>query len=304
MRLPAKWTSGQEIDAALIDHPRLFDSKPKKVTFTVPVGCKLKIGACVRFLSLVNQLVFRGSQIEISFDEGATGAMGYLSRMGFFENLSPAVSVKPERPDITGRAIYGGGNASLVEIVALSVGKRDQKLPQKLGDTVSRSHSNRKKGELLGDAMFTLFSELIGNVYDHSGSTLDGYAALQRYAPRGRPPVVEVAVSDSGVGILATLRPALIKLGHIYADLDDADLLYKAISEGVSKNGPTHGCGLRISAHKALKFGANLEIRLPECRMNLVPKVTGYRQEAMAYGCDGLPHIDGTHLCFDFRLDT
>lgn len=260
--------------------------------------------ACIRFLSIVNQLVLRGAQVEISFDEGGSGAMGYLSRMGFFECLSPAVSVKPERPDITGRAIYGGGNKSLVEIVALSARGRDQKLPQKLGDTVARCHSNRKKGELLGDAMFTVFSELIGNVYDHSGSTLDGYAALQKYSPHGRPPVVEVAVSDSGVGILATLRPALIKLGHSYADLDDAELLYRAISEGVSKNGPTHGCGLRISALKALKFGANLEIRLPECRMNLVPKVAGYRQQAMAYGSDGLPHIDGTHLCFDFRLDT
>ncbi len=301
--LPARWTDGGGIDSALNDGQRLFDSKAKSVTFVVPTGCALKIGACIRLLSIVNQLAYLGAHVEIFFEEGQLGAMGYLSRMGFFEHLAPAVAVTPDRPDITGRQMYGGGNRGLIEIASLSTVKRDMELPDRLAKTAAALHSDKTRGERLGDAVFTVFSELIGNVYDHSATKLTGFAALQSYSKGRKGRTVEIAVSDSGLGILATLRPALLNQGHPYGDLDDAELLIKAVSEGVSKNGPGYGCGLHISAQKALILSANLEIRLPECRMNLVPKATEYTQETMVYGYDGLPHIDGTHLCFDFYLD-
>ena len=303
--IPSGWVTGIGIDTALTQHSGLFDSKPKIARFQVQSGCALKIGACIRFLSIVNQLALCGVTVEIVFEDRGTGVMGYLSRMGFFECLSPAIKVSPNRPEISGRVVYGGGNNGLVEIAPLSPRSRDRSLPNRLAETAARLHFDPKTGERLGDEVFTIFSELIGNVYDHSGSRLDGYAALQSYTRRRRGPgEVEIAVSDSGIGILATLRPALTRTGHVYADLDDADLLFKAITEGVSKNGVGYGCGLRLSADKALLLKADLEIRLPECRMNLVPRPTTYRQEAMLYGADGLPHIEGTHLCFDFRLDT
>ncbi len=302
--LPAGWNTGIQVDSSLAPHHNLFNTKPKKVTIVVPSGCALKIGACIRLLCIANQLAYRGALVEISFEEGPGGAMGYLSRMGFFEGLSPAITVHPDRPEITGRSVFEGTNRRLVEIVSLSAGSREKSLPGRLADTAAKLHSDPKKGEKLGDAVFTVFSELIGNVYDHSGSTLDGYAALQTYPKGRRGPMVEIVVSDSGLGILSTLRTGLTNIGHKYADLEDADLLLKSITEGVSKNGTAgYGCGLRISAQKSLIFAANLEIRLPECRMNLVPRDSQYSQAAMVYGVDGLPHIEGTHVCFDFRLD-
>jgi anti-sigma regulatory factor (Ser/Thr protein kinase) len=50
----------------------------------------------------------------------------------------------------------------------------------------------------LGNAAWTIFTELIDNVFSHSQTPLDGYAALQVYA-RGN--IVKVAVSDSGLEI-------------------------------------------------------------------------------------------------------
>jgi len=48
------------------------------------------------------------------------------------------------------------------------------------------------------NAAWTIFTELIDNVFSHSQTPLDGYAALQVYA-RGN--IVKVAVSDSGLEI-------------------------------------------------------------------------------------------------------
>ncbi len=51
-----------------------------------------------------------------------------------------------------------------------------------------------------------MFSELVGNVYEHSRTQLDGYAVLQVYKNGNS---ARIAVSDSGDGLLNTLRPSL-----------------------------------------------------------------------------------------------
>ena len=91
-------------------------------------------------------------------------------------------------------------------------------------------------GKMLNElegAAWTIFAELIDNVFSHSQTQLDGYAVLQPRTLFGLPiPVfyrqqflpsqlihpnheyrggkmLQVAVSDSGLGIMETLRPAL-----------------------------------------------------------------------------------------------
>jgi hypothetical protein len=54
---------------------------------------------------------------------------------------------------------------------------------------------------------FTVISELFGNVRDHSKSEILGFAALQLY--KGKRPHIQTVVSDSGRGIIGTLRPIL-----------------------------------------------------------------------------------------------
>ncbi len=298
--LPDKWFGGQEFDDILTGNPPAFSKEVDAVEFQVPKACALRIGVCIRFLSVANQLASVGKKVSINFEETQTGAMTYLDRMGFFDHLDINVGVLPGRPTITARSRFAGMNQGLVEIEPIALNGYDRTLPRRLADTAARMHSNPKVGQQLGDAVFTVFSELVGNVYEHSSTELIGYAALQSYT---HSRTVELAVSDSGVGILATLRPALQQRRHPYAHLDDAELLYRVITEGVSRTGDSYGCGLWASATQALAFGAELEIRLPDCRMNFSPIKAGYDKGAVAEGTHQLPHMEGTHICFDFRLD-
>lgn len=128
--IPSGWVAGVGIDTALTPHHGLFDSKPKVARFQVQSGCALKIGACIRFLSIVNQLALSGANVEIVFEDGGTGVMGYLNRMGFFECLAPAIKVSPNRPEISARVVYGGSNSGLIEIAPLSPGSREQEPAQ------------------------------------------------------------------------------------------------------------------------------------------------------------------------------
>ena len=63
------------------------------------------------------------------------------------------------------------------------------------------SHRCRRTGR---GRIWTIFAELIQNIFDHSGTQLDGYAALQVYQGGNK---VSVAVSDSGRGIMDCTAP-------------------------------------------------------------------------------------------------
>ncbi len=269
--------------------------------FTFPVGCKVMIDAAVRLLSLLNQLDHSCRFATLDFEEGESGVMGYLNRMGFFDYLSQNIAVEPARPDYSGAELFGGGSRRLVEIAKISrQSKRDESLPTRLTDTLRFACQNRSDVEELGGAAWTIFAELIDNIFSHSETLLDGYAALQVYR-RGNS--LKVAVSDSGLGIMQTLRPALEGESPALARLSDVDLLVEVFRQGLSRHGADRGCGLRSSAAKAVKYKADLEVRLPNMRVLLSPGQEGYRANT-AYCYDHLPLLWGTHIGFTFQLDT
>lgn len=256
------------------------------------------VDAAIRLLSLANQLDHCTRRVRLTFEEGRSGAMGYLDRMGFFDNLSRRIEVTPDRPTISGKRLFKGNSASLVEIERINKDFRDKSLPTRLTDTLMTSCSARQdSGELRG-AAWTIFAELIDNVFEHSETPLDGYAALQVY-PGGDH--VRVAVSDSGLGIMQTLRPTLKTEFPRLVALSDTELLVEIFRQGISRHGPDRGCGLKGSAAKAIKFKAVLDVRMPTNRVQLTP-ARGIYEPNMAYCNDNLPLIWGTHLCFEFRL--
>ena len=153
------------------------------------------------------------------------------------------------------------------------------------------------RAELSG-AAWTIFAELIDNVFSHSSTLVDGYAALQCYSAGKR---LSVAVSDSGLGIMETLRPALRTENPRLAALSDIDLLVEIFRDGISRHGPDRGCGLKGSAAKAIKFNAELDVRLPNQRVLLTP-ARGIYQPNTAYCYQDLPLVWGTHVGFTFRL--
>ena len=119
------------------------------------------IDAAVRLLSLFNQLEHIGRRVRIDFEDGMTGAMGYLNRMGFFDHLSPNVEVLPERPFYSGSKMFGGTNASLVEIAQINHQDRDPGLLSRLTDALMLSCGHRADARELEGAAWTIFAELI-----------------------------------------------------------------------------------------------------------------------------------------------
>jgi hypothetical protein len=182
--------------------------------------------------------------------------MGYLNRMGFFDHLSKQVDVIPAWPNYSTAQIHRGGNTALVEIARINKDERDNDLPTRLTNALMVSCQDREDSSALEGAAWTIFAELIDNIFAHSATQLDGYAALQVYSAGNR---LSVAVSDSGVGIMDTLRPSLRTEFARLAELSDMDLLVEIFRQGISRHGTDRGCGLKGCAGKAIKFNAGRE---------------------------------------------
>lgn len=295
---PGQWITASKFETALRRSSGPHDSNSYEVAFEFPEGCKIMVDPAIRLLSLVNQLISTTKRVCLDFEEGEAGTMGYLNRMGFFDHLASAVDVRPERPAYSMAELHRGGNSALVEIARINKDARDDELPNRLTGALMRSCQNRPDAKELEGAAWLIFCELIDNVFAHSETQLDGYAALQVY-PGGNK--LSVAVSDSGVGIMRTLRPALSTEFPRLVHLSDTSLLVEVFRQGLSRHGPDRGCGLKGSAAKAIKFEATLDVRLPNHRVLLEPS-RGTYQPNTAYCYEGLPLLWGTHISFGFGL--
>lgn len=298
IRLPGRWTNASVLEDVLRSCPSAHETASAIVRFRISEGCQLMTDAAVRLLSLLNQLDYATRRVVVEFEEDENGVLGYLGRAGFFESLSPTVEVMPIRP-IYSAALHRGRNPGLVEVERIDRNCRDGNLLTRLTDAIAQACSRRSDVSELQGATWTILAELIDNVFSHSQTPLDGFAALQVYR-RGN--CLKVAVSDSGLGLLETLRPALRKESSRLGKLPDIDLLVEVFRRGVSRHGALRGCGLKGCADKAIKFRAELDIRLPQVRVLLVPGAAGYTPNT-AFCYSGLPLIWGTHICFTLALD-
>ena len=296
--LPPYWVDASKLETAIRAGGHPHDSSVYEVLIHFPIDCKLMIDAAIRLLSLANQLAFATRRVRLDFEEGESGTMGYLNRVGFFDHLAPSVDVTPARPAYSGAERYRSGNTGLVEIARINKDARDQKLPTRLTKALMRSCGQRADAAELEGAAWTIFAELIDNVFSHSKSPLDGYAALQSYQRGER---LTVAVSDSGLGIMQTLRPSLQSDFPRLVGLSDVELLVEVFRQGLSRHGADRGCGLKGSAAKAMKFRAELDVRLPNQRVLLTPARGAYRANT-AHCYNQLPLLWGTHIGFVFNL--
>ncbi|RUY22842.1 ATP-binding protein [Mesorhizobium sp. M7A.F.Ca.US.001.04.1.1] len=297
LELPDGWVDAWKFEKALIKCGDALGSMYNTIVIIIPAGCKLMIDVIIRLLSFCNQAVASTKRVQLEFGN-SENAMGYLNRIGFFDHLSTDVEVSPLRPFYSRAAIHRGGNGGLVEIERFSRSNSvDQNLVPRLVTAVERGCAARADVKQIGDAMFSIFGELVKNVFDHSQTSLDAYAALQTY-PQGNR--LTVAVSDSGIGIMRSLRPAL--RGGPWDSLSDVDLVVEIFREGISsKPKDERGLGLKSSAKHAIGFGADLDVRLLNQRVLLKPSNNEY-QPNIAYSQGKLPLLWGTHIAFSFKL--
>jgi hypothetical protein len=300
VRFDSEWINATRFERSLQHCPDALCDGDMAVHVCIPEKCNIMVDAGVRLLSYVNQLSHLNKSVILDFVGGEAGTMGYLDRMGFFDVLSSDVQVLPFRPQSSRADEFRGANDRLVEIARINPSARDDSIPGRLVDTLVRSVGEIQDIRKLENSAFTIFSELIGNVYDHVPIPLDGFAVLQYYG--GKRNAVSIAVSDSGTGIFETIRPALPEHYPEYVDSSDSELLVAMFNRGLSRYGDRQGSGLRATAMHALKFNASMSVRLPSCLIRLEPDKTGeYAASAVIYS--DLPLIWGTHLTFDFRLD-
>lgn len=297
--LPPRWIDSGYLEQALASSGGPHRPEVLAVTFKFPTDCKVMVEAGVRLLSIANQLNHTTRKVVLDFEEGPSGTMGYLNRMGFFDHLAKEVVVLPERPSVSAAKTYAGMNKDLVEIARINPSYRDQELPTRLSKAVAAALGGRSDVSTLEGAIWTVFAELIDNIFSHSATVLDGYAAMQLYR-NGKS--LQVVVSDSGRGIMDTLRPSLKTQFPALSTLSDIDLLVEVFRQGISRHGPDRGCGLKGSAEKAMKYNADLEVRLPQSRVLLVPANGVYKANtAFCFAEQAL--IWGTHVAFKFHLD-
>jgi hypothetical protein len=298
--LPDGWVNSWKLEQALLKCGNALADGVTSVVIRFAGGCKLMIDVVLRLLSFCNQLVTTTKRLRLEFAAGEYGIMGYLNRMGFFDHLSREAAVLPTRPVYSGALLHRGNNKSLVEIARFSRSSGpDPRLVPNLVQAVERGCAARSDVKEIGDTIFNIFGELIGNVFDHSKTGLDAFAALQTY-PKGDR--LCVAVSDSGIGIMESLRPALAKRRPELAALSDVDLLVEVFREGVSSlPDKKRGLGLRESARSAIEFKADLDVRLPTLRVLLKPSDGQYRPNT-AYTQDNLSLLRGTHIAFSLKL--
>ena len=292
------WMDASKLEDVLRAGPTPHGGQSPDVLFRFPTKCSVMTDAAVRLLSLFNQLDCATRRVIVEFEEEEDGVLGYLNRIAFFDCLSPNIAVLPYRPEPSA-ARFRGRNPGLVEIERIDRTSRDQNLVSRLTAAITRACSQRNDVKILEGAAWTILAELIDNVFSHSQTPVDGFAALQVY-PRGN--CLKVAVSDSGLGLLETLRPALRTESPRLAALSNIELLVEVFRRGLSRHGPSRGCGLKGCADKAIKFRAQLDLRLPHERVFLVPGKDGYTPNK-AFCFSGLPLVWGTHVCFTLGLD-
>ncbi|NEK84006.1 MAG: ATP-binding protein [Pantoea ananatis] len=305
-----KWITQDDFEETLAKTGNPLDGTYKAAVIIFPKNCSLMMVVIARMLSLLNQLASLNIAVTIDLNR-CKRTRTFLSRSGFYELLDRKIDVLPSRP------LHGNSDAikyldnseSLVEFGAIDMDSTEdeiRKLIKKLG---KRFVSETSKDYLT--VIMTVFSELINNVKDHSDSHIPGFAALQSYNGKGRRKHIQTVISDSGLGVVATLRETLKrnypKLHSQFPDgslRSDIDLVKHVFSNGrISRHGSKGGRGLGFesSRKQASKNEALLIIRQTHFSIELNYK---YGELVTAEVKENLSLINGTHICFDFFIDT
>lgn len=296
------WVDCDSFEQALKNAGSPIDMDCSSVVFHIPKGCKILLDAAARLMALCNQLAWLRKTVTIDFSSCLT-TLRYLNRMGFFDHLTNEVAVMPGRPKVSGATSYKGNNDKVVEFGAIDPIMPDETIPKQLKNSFV-AHA----GEKYSQPAFTVISELFGNVRDHSKSPILGFVALQCYK-RSKIPHIQTVISDSGIGIVGTLRPILkmrypelVKKFDLSDPATDAFLVKEVFQYGriTQSTDDGRGLGLKRSGDVAAKFSAKIAVRQETFEVKL--HYLGGVLNNFSYVLD-MPRILGTHICFDFLLD-
>ena len=294
------WVGSVSFEEALAITGSPLDLNCSEVEFVVPTGCKIMIDAAARILALCNQLVLLKKSVSIDFS-ACKATLTYFNRLGFFDHLDGQVDVLPNRPKWSAAKAHHGNNDGVVELASIDHRSPDETIPKRLKNSLVSC-----AGERYSQSAFTVISELFGNVRDHAQSQIAGFAALQHYPKGGK---IQTVISDSGVGIVGSLQPVLAKkYPAIFEKLDFSkpeagpELVLQVFRQGQisSSSDDGRGLGLKRSGEVAANYNATISIRQKNFELTMV-----YSQGKLTSDYRvGIPTLHGTHICFEFLIDS
>jgi len=296
------WVDCDLFESALEQVESPLESQANSVHIIIPVGCKLLLESIARLMALSNQLVSRNKNVTLDFTQ-QPGTLSYVSRLGFFEHLDSRVNVLPGRPVVSRAQLYSENSDSVVEFGSIDPSNPDKSIPKRLKKVFVDL-----AGEKYDQDAYTVLSELFGNVMEHSKLPIPGFIGLQFYKNTS-PPHIQTVISDSGEGILGTLKPIFQdKYPDQYQEIKnsgedfDRELLRRVFLNGrISQvDDPNRGLGISSSSKVAQKYSAKILVRQANCEICLNFKQGKLKPINFK---TNLPLIHGTHICFDFELD-
>lgn len=300
---PSGWVDANAYENEVLAGYDFFKNRGR-VSFIFKKNTKLLVEVIARFISLINQLNDYGIKVVVDLDN-CTASHGYLNRAGFFDLTNIGIIILPKRPSHSTAQQFKGNCRSLVEFGEICPKSENKQLKNDLRTSFITQTSSE-----YANVATLFFAEFIGNVSDHSESKLKGFAGLQLYSPPNSKKHIQAVISDSGRGVVATLRTTL---KHNYPDLykkypedqeeSDIGLALEVFSKGkITRFGKSSGRGLgfKSTTDNASRFDANLSIRLNNFSIQLIYRKGKLISEDILRN---LTYIHGTHICFDFIID-
>jgi hypothetical protein len=300
IRFPGNgWLTSDGFEQSVRKAGSPLECSMSSVSFIFGDGCKIMMDALARLLAFSNQLGAIHKSVTLDFGS-CKPTLTYLDRSGFFEHLHPSVAVIPKRPIGSKAVEFKGNNEGLVEFKKIDPVATSENIPKLLKNSFVACAGNS-----YSVPAFTVLSELLQNVEEHSGAATPGFAGLQFYKKTNH---IQTVISDSGLGIVGTLMPVL---SHRYPELaikiaasplpPKVALLQAVFSEGRISQKATDGCGLGLkqSSEVSKKFKAKITVRQEDFEFVVVhsPDGTTFSHS------QNLVSLAGTHICFDFQLD-
>lgn len=182
-----------------------------------------------------------------------TGAVSYLTRMGFWEEVHQRLAARPEQVPVRPSRLID--RSVLIDI------------------TIMHTHDSisvmlRKTGEILQNIGFAItarghvlevLSELCSNVLLHAQTDFGGVAAMQTYRSRSGERYLVMSIGDAGIGVRRSLAANMALAERLESD---AQALGVAVQAGASRFASGgHGGGLPRVLEIARRYGGRVAFR-------------------------------------------
>ncbi len=200
------------------------------------------------------ELKLQGFPAEVSSEiEYSNGAVSYLTRMGFWEEVHQKLATSNEQIPIR--------PARLIDRSVL------------LDITIMRSHDAisvmlRKTGEILENLGFAItsrghvlevLSELCSNVLLHAQTEFGGVAAMQTYKGKSGERYLVLSIGDAGIGVRRSLAANMSLADRLESDAQALGIAVQAGASRFSSGG--HGGGLPRVLEIARRYGGRVAFR-------------------------------------------